>query len=110
CHYGPGRQRAHRLFAALPADSRRVRLGARHDGWGVFFWLPRLGGPEPLRRPPDGSPWAKDSNRDGGGSHGRWVDAGPTDTPAMAPVCHTRCACQWGYQLSGLYWSIALSP
>src|SRR5882672_7512172 len=83
-HYGPGRQRAHRLFAALPTDSHRVRLGAWHDSRGVLLWFPRLGAPEPLGWPPDGPPWAPGGDRDGRGPPGGRVAAGPARARRLA--------------------------
>src|SRR5947208_806079 len=107
-HDGRGGQCAHRLLAALPADPRRVRLGAGRDGRSILFRLSRLGGSEPLPRPPDGSPRTAGRDRAGRGTHGGGVDAGPAGAPAVASLRHARRPRRRGQRLSGLYRSGAL--
>src|SRR5438552_1991848 len=75
CHDGDRRQRAHCVLAALSADPRRVRLGARRDGGRVLVRRPRVGRAQPLRRPPDGSPRPAGGDRARRRRHGAAVAA-----------------------------------
>src|SRR5215470_14547308 len=69
-HHGGGRQRPHRLLAALPAHPRGVRLGARHHGGRVLVRVRGFRHSEPHARPPHGSSRPARRERDRRVHHG----------------------------------------
>src|SRR3989442_14147714 len=107
---GGRRQRAPRFLAAVPADSRRVRLGAGLDGRRILLRVSRLGSSEPPGRSPDGSPRTTGRDRSWRGPHGRWADAGAARAPAVASLRHARHTRRRRGQLSWIYRSVALPP
>src|SRR5499425_3256868 len=91
-HHGGGRQRPHRLLAALPAHPRGVRLGARSDGGGVLLRLRRLRHPEPHARPPHGPSRPARGERDRCVHHGRGTPPRHIRARAVAALSHPRGA------------------
>src|SRR5262249_3575463 len=109
-HDGDRRKCAHGVLAPVPADPRRVRVGARAHRRRFFLRLPRLGLSEPAGRPPDGPPRPALRDRDGHDRHGDRPGAGAAREPAVAPLRDARRAGRRRWQLSGVHGAVALPP
>src|SRR5215472_12244047 len=109
-HHGRGRQRAHRLLAALPADPRGVRLGARYHGGRILLRVRHLRDSEPHARPPHGSSRPPRRERDRRVLHGRGPPPRHLRARAVAALPHPRRARGRGQRVSRLHGAGPLPP